>query len=226
MRKLLCLLVVLGILMLFAESAQAVSSTSPIAVTAKIQAGTPDMDVKVYKIPNGDSSLIDWAAPVGSMAFEKFNVVQRTGKDPQWTSVDHFVAFVYANGMGKKYQIKSTGSGSFTSGSNTLPAGSFACIPVYSAADKWKYPDETMVAQGNMPSSASLGSKGKAIATDKQVYTSENPGTARIIQVHYAFPPYNIDGTAPYTTDYAPIPATQATGTYSGVTVTLSIAAI
>jgi hypothetical protein len=141
--------------------------------------------------------------------------------------VDQFVAFVYADGLGKKYEIKSTGNGvSFvrTGGSETLPSGSFVCTPVYAATDKWKYPDGTEMEQGANP--GTLGSLGNAAsATPIKVYTSENPGSARILQAWYGFPPYTVAGVAPYS-GYAPIPSTQANGTYSGVSVTLDIAAI
>lgn len=224
MRKGLCLLVVLGAVALCVLKAQAVTTSGPITVTAQIQSGTPDMTVTIHKLPNGDYNLINWSETITSMAFDKFNVLQRTGKDPQWTSVDHFATFVYANGMGKQYQIKSTGRGAFSDGAgHTLPAGSFACTPVYSATDKWKYPDGSEMVQGAKPGTASLGSAGQALTTNKLIYTSENPGSARIIQTHYSFPPYNVDGGNPYS-GYAPIPSNQANGTYTGAAVTLTIA--
>lgn len=228
MRKGLCLLVILGAAALCVLKAQAVTTSGPIAVTAKIQGGTPDMTVVIHKVPNGDWKLINWDEKLSSMAFDKFTIVQKTGKSSQWTNIDSFAVFVYADGLGAGYQIKSSGSGSFVSGSNTLPAGSFACIPVYSADDSWKYPDGTVVKQGAMPSGASLGVKAKALQSNQVVYTSEKPGSPRIIEAYYAFPPYSMSGstaTDPYS-GYQPIPASQANGTYTGVTVTLNIAAI
>ena len=227
MKKLLCAVLAVGLVAAAAFGVHAATTSGPITVTAAIQAGTPDMTVAIYKMPGGQWSNINWDSPVTSMAFDKFTVLQREGKSPQWVTVDHFAAFVYADGMGRMYQITSTGTGTFTSGANTLPAGSFACIPVYAAEDGWDYDDDGDVdaTQGAMPSGASLGTAGSAISTNKQVYTSENPGSSRIIQVQYAFPPYNADGSNPYT-GYAPIPSTQVNGTYTGVTVTINIAAI
>lgn len=227
MKKALCLLVALVVVTLFALKVYAATSSGPIQVTANIQAGTPEMTVKIYKMPQGNWQLINWSLPVTSMAFDKFTVLQRTGQSPQWATVDMFVAFCYADGLGKQYQIAQTGTGTFTKGGDTLPDGSFACIPVYAPGDGWDYDGDGDVdaTQGPMPGGATLGSDGKALSSNKLVYTSENPGSARIIQAIYAFPPYETDGSSPYT-GYQPIPANQANGTYSGVTVTLNIAPI
>jgi len=225
MRRILCVLVVLAALAFFAYKAYAVTTSGAIAVTANISAGTPDMTVAIHKVPQGDWKLINWTESLSSMAFDKFTVVQRTGKNPQWTNIDSFAVFLYADGLGKQYQIKSTGTGTFASGGNTLPAGSFACIPVYSADDEWKYPDGTTMKQGAMPAGSTLGSKGKALVANQVVYTSENPGSARIIQAYYAFPPYDVSGSDPYS-GYEPIPSSQINGTYTGVTVTLDIVAL
>ncbi len=228
MKKGLCLLVALAVLMLGPLGVYAVTTSGPISVSAQIQAGTPDMTVALHRMPSGDWSQINWTESLTAMTFDKFTVASRTvGGSPvsQWTSVDLFAAFVYADGLGAKYQITSTGTGTFANGANTLPSGSFACIPTYSADDQFKYPDGTVVTQGAMPSAAVLGTSGPALVSNKVVYTSENPGSARIIQAIYAFPPYNADGSSPYT-GYAPIPASQVNGTYTGVTVTINIAAI
>jgi len=224
MRRILTLLI-LGIVMtLSISNAYAVTTSGAIQVTATIQAGTPDMTVKVYLAPNGDSSLINFNAPVASMAFSKFDLVQRPNKAAQWTSVDQFVAFVYAAGLGKQYKITSSGSGSFTrqGGSETLPPSSFACTPVYSATDKWTLPNGDQYEQGAKPALASLGSIGQALAANKLVYQSENPGSSRILQIWYSFPPYTVGGGNPYD-PYSPIPSSQASGTYLGASVTIDI---
>lgn len=227
MKKVLCLLVVLGVVALFTLKLDAATTSGPITVTANIQAGTPDMTVAIYKMPQGDWQQINWQSPVTSMAFDKFTVVQRTGQSPQWTTVDMFVAFCYSDGLGTKYQIKSTGTGTFTKGGDTLPNGSFSCIPVYAEEDGWDFDGDGVVdaTQGPMPSGAVLGSDGMALSSNLSVYTSDNNGTARIIQSIYAFPPYEDDGSNPYS-GYQPIPASQANGTYTGATVTLDIAPI
>jgi len=226
MKKLLCAVLAVGLVAVVAFGVYAGTTSGPITVTAAIQAGTPDMTVKIYKMPGGNWQNINWNSPVTSMAFDKFTILQREGKSPQWTTVDHFCAFAYADGLGRRYQITSTGTGTW-SGTPPLPAGSFACIPVYAAEDGWDYDGDGDVdaTQGTMPSGAALGSKERALTSNKVVYTSENPGSSRIIQVQYAFPPYNADGTDPYL-NYAPIPSTQTSGTYTGVTVTLNIAPI
>ena len=225
MRKGLCLLVVLAAVALFAYKAYAVTTSGAIAVTASITAGTPDMTVAIHKVPQGDWKLINWSESLSSMTFDKFTIATRPTRNPQWTNVDSFAVFLYADGLGKQYQITSSGTGTFINGTATLPAGSFACIPVYSADDEWKYTDGTTVKQGAMPSGATLGSKGNALQSSQIVYRSENPGSSRIIQAYYAFPPYDLTGADPYT-GYAPIPSSQVNGTYSGVTVTLNITPI
>jgi len=226
MKKLFCFMLLCSFLVFPVVTGYSATTSGPIPVTASIQAGTPDMTVVIHKVPQGDWHLINWSESLGSMAFDKFTVVQRPGRAPQWTNVDSFAVFLYADGLGKQYQIKSSGTGSFLSGGVPLPAGSFACIPVYSADDEWKYPDGTTMKQGAMPSGATLGSKDRALQSSQVVYTSENPGSARIIQAYYAFPPYDVSGAAPHNNGYEPIPANQANGTYSGVTVTLDITAL
>lgn len=227
MKRILTLLILGAATLLMVSCAYAVTTVN-IPVTATIGAGTPDMTVAVYKAPNGDWRLINWAAPVTSMAFSKFDVVTRGTQPAQWTSIDLFVAFVYASGLGRQYKITSTGTGALTrtGGTETFPAGSFACTPVYRGGDDgdyWLLPDGTKVYQSvDRPTGSSLGTIGRAITTSKLVYQSENPGSARIIQSWYSFPPYTSTGTAPYTL-YAPIPSTQVAGTYTGLTVTIDI---
>ncbi|MFA5276668.1 MAG: hypothetical protein WC417_07240 [Candidatus Omnitrophota bacterium] len=225
MKKTICLFALTALVLLSASAGYCGTSSGPIAVTADISAGSPDMTAVIHKLPQGNWALIDWEETLTTMDFDKFTVTQRPGQDPQWTTADHYAVFVYADGLGSQYQVTSSGDGVFTNGSDTLPVNSFACIPVYAAEDYWVYPDLTEVEQGDMPGAAVLGDKGPALVSNKVVYTSEDPGSARILQVHYAFPPYNPDGSAPYAS-YAPIPTTQANGTYSGVTATLNITAI
>ncbi|MBP7216827.1 MAG: hypothetical protein KBA46_06050 [Candidatus Omnitrophica bacterium] len=226
--KKIFVLAIIGILATMTlTSAYAATTSGAIAVTASIQAGTPDMTVRVYRAPNGDPDLINFNAPVTTMTFDKFDLISRPTKASQWTTVDQFVAFVYATGLGKQYKItsKTTGAGQFTrtGGAETLPINSFACTPVYAAEDVWKLPDGTEVAQGARPAGSTLGTVGPAInAAGKLVYQSENPGSARIIQIWYGFPPYTATGANPYT-GYAPIPSTQTAGSYTGVNVVIDI---
>lgn len=229
MKKALCLLVAVAVVVLGPLSAYAVTTSGPISVSAAIVAGTPDMTVVIHRMPKGDWNLINWNETLTAMTFDKFTVASRTvGGNPisQWTSVDIFAAFVYADGYGAKYQITSSGTGHFLNGTNPqLPDGSFVCTPVYSPNDQFKYPDGTVVAQGDMPSGATLGSPEKALMANKSVYKSESPaGSAHIIQTIYSFPPYNANGTPPIASGYDYIRSSQANGTYTGVTVTVNIA--
>lgn len=209
--------VLLAILMLTATVVYAATDSGNISVTATLAAGTPDANFRVYKAPGGGN--IDFGTEFPSMNFNSWTTVQKPTKAAQWTSVDHYAVVAYANGMGRQYYIKSLATGSFVSGANTLPAGSFACIPVYAAEDEWS----PGVQQGAKPGNATLANMFAAInATAQTVYTSENPSTPRIIQVRYGFVPYTNTGANPYT-GYAPIPTSQVAGTYTGVTVKVSI---
>jgi hypothetical protein len=203
------------------------TDSGSIPVTAQLQAGTPDATFKIYKAPNG---TLDWSATYTSMSFSNFNIVTASGtsKPAQWVSVDNYVVVVWANGMGARYKIQTAGVGPF-SGSPALPSGSFKYTPVYAPGDLLidSNGDGTAdTAQGTMPASATLYAKGKAITgglnTWSDVYTSESPGSSRMIQVHYGFP--SLEGVTSYTTDDY-IPATQASGTYTGVSVKLRITA-
>lgn len=215
--------------------AYAATDSGNIAVTATIATGTPSATFGVYTTkadPDNPGRLVlDFDLPSAtSMAFTSWSVVQKgTGanaKPVQWTSSRYWGVVAWASGMGRRYYIKSLATGSFVYGANTLPVGSFACIPVYSSQDRWDRTDPGS-AQGGIdmqgPTGATLAPTFAAISgTAQTVYTSETPGSDRIIQVWYGFPPYNTDGSLPYAT-YAPIPTTQTSGTYSGVTVKVSI---
>jgi len=210
----------LAMLMLTVSFAYAATNSGNISVVATLASGTPNATFKVYKAPGGGN--IDFGTEYTSMNFNSWTTVQRTGKAAQWTSVDHYAVVAFSDGRGRPYFIKSLGTGAFVSGTNTLPAGSFACIPVYSADDMWDAADPHSK-QGTKPAGATLAAMFAAInATAQTVYTSENPSTSRILQVRYGFVPYTTAGANPYT-GYAPIPTSQAAGTYSGVTVKVSI---
>ena len=203
------------------------TATPTINVSAVVMAGTPSFTYKIYKAPNGGN--IDFTTPYTSMNFDAFTVVQKASQAAQWVSVDHWAVVVYADGRGSRYYIKSTGAGPFTSGANTLVDGSFGCIPVYSSSDMWDLDNDGTpeTPQGTLPTGATVGNKFKAITGGigvgaQTAYTSENPGTPRIIQVRYAFPPYNNDGTNPYT-NYQAIATSQASGTYTGGQVKVTI---
>jgi hypothetical protein len=207
------------------------TTTSPTyTVTATIAAGTPDAVFKLYKAPSGGD--VDFLNEVisGVMAFDKFDVLTVKASTPQWVSADHYAVVAYANGHGSKYYIKSAAQGSFTrsGGSQTLPAGSFACLPLSPSQDMWDLNNDGTpdTPQGALPSGASLAAEFQAntgsLTTATTAYTSDLLGAARIVQVRYLFPPYATGGANPYGT-YVHIPGTQATGTYSGVSVKVTI---
>lgn len=206
------------------------TESTTIPVTATITAGTPDATFAIYKAPSGLN--IDFGTSYTSMAFSSFTFTRATVSSPdQWVSNDHFAVVAWANGMGRRYKIQSAGSGTFTrtGGIETLPVGSFGCLPVYAAQDRWTATDPA-TAQGAQPSGSTLAGQFNAVTgsltTWADVYTSETPaGSSRIIQVRYGFFPLKSDGSIPYT-GYNYIPATQATGTYSGVNVKVRITAI
>jgi hypothetical protein len=239
MKKIFVLLAVVGMLSLaFISSANAGTTTGAIAVKAIIAAGTPDMSWSILRIEDNNPDLNPWTNYIAAtdLTFDKWDLVTKTGQATQWVSVTQNFLIVWATGMGDAYQILADGAGALTGTGGTLPANSFMCSPIYSAADLWwvdsdgdgvKDPGETY-AQGAMPATAVKGTDGPIIGVaGKNIYTSETPvGSARIIQILFMFPAYKNDGTVPFT-GYVPIPSTQAAGTYQGnATVTVRIAAI
>jgi hypothetical protein len=206
--------------------ANAVTTTGNIAVRATIGAGTPDFSFEIHR-----TTQDAWTGHtvVSTMNFDQWDVVSRGGTS-QMISPLKFYVLLYCVGNLSRYEVKSTGSGTFTSGGNTLPVGAFSCTPVYAATDKWVYTgsdgNPVEIAQGARPAGSVLGTNGKAIAANKVIYQSETaPGSARILQALYMFPAKNADGSDPYT-GYQAIPTTQAAGTYTGVNVVITIAAI
>jgi len=230
MKRIVALLVIIGMFSpMLATTVNSAADTGSIAVQAVISSGTPDATFKIYKQLGGSIEPI-WT-PLTSMNFDRFTIVQRSTQPAQWTSMDSFVVIAYADGLGRQYKIQASGSGTFTrtGGTETLPAGCFVRTPSYVADDKWSTTD--LVGQGAKPAAATLGSVGNAntgaLTTFADVYTSENPGSSRIIRTYFSFAPYNVDGTAPYTTGgYAHIPSSQASGTYTGGWVKVRIYAI
>lgn len=227
MKQILIVFMVAMLSLIGVVSVDSATESGNIGVTAQLVSGTPDATFKIYKAPNG---TLDWSATYDSMSFTKFNVIQVPGKTQQWASVDNFVVVVWANGMGARYKIQTAGVGPF-SGTPPLPTGSFGFTPVYAAGDLLYDTNGDGIAdtaQGTMPGSATLSGKGRAITgsltTWVDVYTSESPGSLRMLQVHYGFPPYDANGADPYS-QYEPIPSTQTTGTYTGATVKLRITA-
>jgi hypothetical protein len=237
MKNAITLLVLAGIaLLLVCSTAFAGTSTGNITVKAVIAAGTPDMSYEIHKTTDGDPDHNVWTnyTSATDLTFDVWDIVQRTGKSAQWVSITQNTVIVWASGRGDDYQITATGTGSLTGAGGTLPDGSLMCNPIYSSTDEWwedidgdgvKDAGETYQ-QGSQPSGSTLGSEGKILGGGSvTVYQSEQPvGSPRILQVQFMFPAYNIDGSTPYT-NYAPIPSSQAAGTYQGATVKVAIAA-
>jgi hypothetical protein len=226
MKKTLLLMITSLAVMMLTMNAYAYVPVA-IDVTATITPGTPDMTVSVYRAPAGEMTQAAWdAGAVSAMNFDSWAVVSASDKAPQWVTKDQYVAFVNVTGMGNVYKIGAKNNGTVflrTGGTETLPAGSFACTPVYSEKDGNKNKTTGVVTpQGPKPATAIIDNVSRpAIASGvRTVYTSENPGSSRIIQLWYGFPPYTESGADPYI-GYAPIPTTQKAGTYKGVSVTI-----
>lgn len=235
MKRIVALLVMVGMLSpMLATTVNSAPDSGSIAVQATIQSGTPDAGFVIYK-QLGGATEPDWTTKYTSMNFNRFTIVQRGTQPAQWTSVDSFVVVAYANGLGRQYKIQASGSGTFTltGGTATLPNGCFVRTPWYAPEDMWDgnndgdTSDPEDFAQGAKPTAATLGVAGNAntgaLTTFADVYTSESPGSSRIIRTYFSFAPYKADGTPPYTTGYLPIPSSQLSGTYTGGTVKLRI---
>ncbi len=204
------------------------SASKTLSVSAVISNHSPEMDITILKFTDGNPDNNPWtnSTDVTSTMNLDFGTLVHTyveggvTKDyGVWISDAGFAVIVYTQGFGTKYEVRSS-----CAGVGTLPAGGFGVTPVYSALDEWVWPDGSRHQQGDKPTAAVLGTDGTAIATNKAVYTSESPSTARIIQVYYGMPPKKADGSVPFS-GWTGIPLTQAAGTYTG-TVTLSIVAI
>ena len=206
------------------------SATKTLSVNAVINSGSPEMDIDILMFTDGNPDNNPWTGSTkvtGTMKLD-FGTLGHTYVDPLdgqtkdagvWFSQNGYCVVVYTQGFGKKYEVRSS-----CAGVGTLPAGGFGVTPVYSALDEWVWPDGSRHQQGTKPTDAVVGSAGTAVATNKAVYTSESPSTARIIQIYYGLSPKKSDGSVPFP-GWTGIPLTQAAGTYTG-TVTLSIVAI
>ena len=224
MRKVIILLIVLslGVGMNVSFLQAAPSASKNVQVNAQVPNSSAEINIVILKFTDGDPDNNPWtnSTEVTSMDFGALSHTLASGEDAgQWYAQAAFDVNIYAQGFGHRYEIKSTCAG-LISGGNRLPDNSFGLTPVYSATDEWS-PGNT---QGDMPAGAQLGTAGSAVATDKRIYQSENPSTARIIQAYYGLPPYKAGGADPFT-GYVPIPLNQASGTYTG-TVTITITAI
>lgn len=222
-KKLMVLWVLAGML-LAGRSAQADSKT--ITVTAVVPDKAMSLTAVIRSFTDGNPDGDPWtnSSEVTTMNFGTLTNLLTDGTNAGvFYSSTGFCVVLFASAYGKPYQITSTCSGlSGASTGSTIPSGGFGIVPVYSKDDKFDSTSTTT--QGTMPTGATLGSSGTAIATDKLVYSSET-GTAtdHIIQVYYGLSPKNSDGSSPFT-GWTGIPLTQKADTYSG-SVVITIAA-
>ena len=190
-------------------------SSSNVAVSTVVTDTPPDMTVVIKQLTSAGQD--PWSGTdVTSMTFGALTHLLSGGAEAGvWYSQNYFCVIAFTQSFGKKYEVRSSCTG-LTSGTNSLPAGSFKLSPAYASADTIGG-----VAQGTMPTGAILGAAGSAVATNKAIYDSEAgpAATNRVIRAFYSLP--NTDTF----TGFAPIPLNQAPGTYAG-TVTITIAAI
>lgn len=226
MRKVGLFLIILAVACFLIGSIWA--ETVTVTAKAQITNNAPEIDVTILKFTDGNPDNNPWTNSTDVTATGELNfgtlVHEINGVDVgSWFSDAGFCVILYSQSFGHPYQITSTCTG-ITSASGSLPANSFGLTPVYSDNDQWCYGNpQVCVAQGAMPGTATLGSDGSAVATDKLIYSSESPvGTPRILQAYYGLPPYEDGGGDPFT-GYVPIPLTQPADNYSGgVQITIS----
>lgn len=221
-RLILCVLTLAVVSFLGMGISQAAQSVN-VSGKAIVPSLSPTVSVTILKFIDGNPDNNPWtgSTQVTSMDFDALtHLFNDNSEAGLWYSKAGFCIVIYAQAYGKPYDIKSSCAG-VTSGTNSLPSGSFGLTPVYSAEDKWVWSGGEKK-QGPMPAGASLGSAGTAVATDKTIYSSEpGTGTARILQAYYGLSPYKAGGAEPFP-GYTPIPLNQAPGTYTA-TVTITI---
>ena len=227
MKRLFTLFLVIIAMVFFGAGVCSAADTVNILATAFVPNESPDITVTILRFTDGNPDNNPWTNSVdvtttGTMNFGTLTYELTDGSNAGgWYSQAGFCVVIYATPFGSPYEVKSTCLG-LTSGASFLPIGSFGLTPVYSPNDEWVYPGGSTT-QGDMPSGATLGTAGSAIAINKIVYSSESgTATPRIIQAYYGLPPYKTGGVDPFP-GYEQIPLDQPHGTYSGtVTITIS----
>lgn len=221
MRKMIVLLLAVVVGLIPAACVYGASSVN-VTVNAVVPNATPEITTLVKLLTTPGQNPWD-GTTVTQMNFGELTHELAGGDDAGvWYSQKYFCLFIFANGFGHRYEIKSSCSG-LTSGANMLPTGSFGLVPQYIADDRWDGGDPGS-AQGPRPAGSVLGTSGPAITSNKRIYRSETEGSSRILRAFYSLPPYEAGGADPFP-GYDPVPLTQASGTYSGV-VTITIAAL
>lgn len=230
MKKMISCLVIVALLGLVSAPQALAASSASLGVSATVSSTTPEINLVILKFTDGNPDDNPWTNSedvTGTMSLA-FGTLVHTYIDPVtgleqdagvWFSNVGYCVVVFAQGFGRRYEIRSTSAGIAGLPSNGV--GAFGITPIYSAEDEFVYPDGTRVAQGTQPTGSSLGTAGTAVMTNKRVYLSENPSTARILQVYYGVPPKKAGGVDPFP-GWTGIPLTHPSGSYSG-SVTISI---
>ncbi len=238
MKKLLiCLLAAIAMSFIATKASMAAAAPSKSLDTGvNVINAAPEINILVYKftttplqdLSNGQKdSTGTMKLNFGDLVHTYRDDAGNTQDAGVWYSTTSYLVQIFAQGFGKKYEIKSS-----SSGIGTLPGSAFVLTPVYSTADYYVFPDNSQSpAQGSRPDGSVLGSASSAANTaGVSIYKSESGGIARILQAWYSIPPAKIKDPItqqlkdPYT-GWVGIPLSTTTGTYTG-SVTISIAAI
>lgn len=218
MKRLAMLMAVVCVALLCASVAFAASSAN-VSVSASVPNQSPELTMIIKELTEPNQN--PWSGTtVTAMNFGALTHTLSGGGDAGvWYSPKYYCVIIFTTSFGHRYEVRSTCTG-LVSGGVQAPAGSFGLTPAYAAEDEWSAGNP----QGAMPSGATLGTAGPAVATDKMIYRSETAATNRIIRAFYSIPSYGAGGALPYP-GYQPIPLSQGAGTYTA-TVTISIVAI
>ena len=222
MKKLVSFVTVLAVITLLGIGVCHAATQKIIDVSASVPNTSPEMSVTILKFTDGNPDNNPWtnSSQVTSMSFGTLRHIFDDGSEADlWFGNPGFCVVMFAQAFGNAYDLRSSCAG-VTSGGNRFPDNSFGLTPVYSQYDKWVWATGEKE-QGVMPATATLGSAGSAVATNKLIYTSETAGSARILQAYYGLPPYKLDGSDPFP-GFEPIPLDQPPGDYNGQ-VTISI---
>jgi hypothetical protein len=228
MKKLNLLLLVTFVCVLVLSTARYAFSAD-IGVSASIPSGTPSVTVTLKELDTPGQDPGTSGTEVGSMSFGELThfLSDNITDAGVWYSQKYYCAFIYTQSWGSNYEIRSSCAG-LSDGTNSLPAGSLMLTPGYIGADRWNGDDPLTAQDTDDTPPGTLGSVTRGITGNGYavVYTSEDPGTNRILRAFYSIPGYLDGGAKPYA-DWQPITLDQpgSTTAYSG-TVSITIAAI
>jgi len=145
--------------------------------------------------PTGDATSLDFG--------ELTHTLANGDEAGVWFSRKWFTVYLLPNTGGRRYHITQTCTG-VTSGVNNLN-NAFIVTPNYSSLDQING-----IAQGSLPSGASIGTPATATRTGKILYTSDSAGLARIAQGIYSIP------NTSSVTGFSPVTFNQPSGAYGG----------